>query len=682
MDLSTVWTLARFELRTVLRDRRTVFLSIVLPVVLTPAIFALTFWVESQREERLEKRVLEVAVVGEEASTVRELLEAWRSDEAGDGPLRQLSEIKATRPVEALHRDELAAVLVATPGDEASPLETADGDEPISGDVLRLRLLFRADRDDSTAAALELERRLDEVRDRRRAERLLESGFPIPLADLAPLEATSVARPEAEAGAALGRGAALFVVLFLLTGGSVVAADTLAGERERGTLETLLTTAATRSEVLAAKMALILFVALVIAAVQVANLGLYVGLELIPLPSAFTVDLSAATLLAAFLLLLPLAGLTSGALLAVSGRSGSYKEFQVLFFPVFLAVVGPTAAPLLPGIELRSAVVVVPLANVAVALREVLAGRFDLPFLSLAWAVSALAAVGILGAAFGGLTTERLVLAGRADDAGAAPGLVRFGRRAIHWFVGMWAVVFLGAAAVPGLATDVASQAVVNILGVMVGGSLLLVRLYGLDPVETFRLRLPDPRIWPAVLVGAPASVLAGLGVFRLSAWMFPLPESLVEGMEQAFAVTDVPHWQVLLLLAVLPGIGEELAFRGLLLSGLRRLHGPWTAVVATSLVFAFFHFQLVRFLPVAWLAVLVGALTLLTRSIYPAMLWHALYNGLLLSAEPLGIDVEALSVWWLLAGAVLTVAAFAFALRVSRRAPRPVLAPGARVGR
>ena len=82
----------------------------------------------------------------------------------------------------------------------------------------------------------------------------------------------------------LGRGLTLFLMLFILMGGAVVAIDSIAGEKERGTLEKLLTTAASRGEILAAKHLGVLAIALLITLLQSANLLIYVGFKVVPLP--------------------------------------------------------------------------------------------------------------------------------------------------------------------------------------------------------------------------------------------------------------------------------------------------------------------------------------------------------------------------------------------------------------
>jgi len=76
------------------------------------------------------------------------------------------------------------------------------------------------------------------------------------------------------------------------------------------------------------------------------------------------------------------------------------------------------------------------------------------------------------------------------------------------------------------------------------------------------------------------------------------------------------------------------------------------------GIIFGLFHVALFRFAPTAFLGVLLAAIVLLTGSIYPAMLWHALSNAASLLAFKAGLpltDLDPLS--YLLGAAILTVA-------------------------
>src|SRR5205823_1216781 len=72
----------------------------------------------------------------------------------------------------------------------------------------------------------------------------------------------------------------------------------------------------------------------------------------------------------------------------------------------------------------------------------------------------------------------------------------------------------------------------------------------------------------------------------------------------------------------------EELAFRGFILTGLRRRFHPWTAIFMSSFLFALYHMNVFQALPAFLLGVVLGILTVRSGSILPSMLLHFLNNG------------------------------------------------------
>ncbi len=173
---------------------------------------------------------------------------------------------------------------------------------------------------------------------------------------------------------------------------------------------------------------------------------------------------------------------------------------------------------------------------------------------------------------------------------------------------------------------------------------------------------MPHPASWVAVLLGAPAALVLGVGLAQLvNTYVFPVPQELLESFGQALAGPDLPVWQMALFLAVMPGIFEELAFRGVLLHGLRkRIRRPWLLALAVGLIFGAFHVSLFRIAPTAFLGFILTLVVLFSGSIYPAMAWHALNNAVAILPERLGWFPEDFSPegWWAVpAGLVLLVA-------------------------
>lgn len=691
LNWSTLATLYRTELRMVLRDRRLLLTSVVLPILVMPLMFLGSNWSLKKREAKLQSLACRYAVQGPEAEWVRDLMSRTRERLAAEpkgtntAPF-EFEEVACTNALAALEQGDIHVILEGgkTPAGAAGPAGEPAGPAAASRKPeLRprsnsapaplprsLRLVFMGNHDESVTCAHRLQEALEATRRAERVALLLERGLPAPPDKIAAFSLVDVATPGQVAGVNLGRVLTLLLVLFMLTGGAVVALDSLAGEKERGTLETLLTTGATRLEIVVAKHLLIITVALGITLAQVANLLVYVGLKLVPVPGSLAAAVTPATGALLLVLLLPVAALASGILLLASGRARTYKEAQFYFFPLFLLGLVPAVAPLLPGLPLRSAVAIVPVANIAMGVREVLIGSFDWPMLALAWVTTAAAAAWTTRGVLGYLSAERLITSSERDEIEFLGGLPLFRRRVWAWFAVLWAVLLVVSSYLEK--ADLRLQLLVNLVGVFFLGSLLMLRTYRLDPRQALALRQPRPAVWLGVLFAVPGGMLAAIGAFHLLNFVIPVPPQVLEGFQQNVLPQDIPFVQLLFFLSVLPAFFEEIAFRGLLLHGLVGRFRPVTVAVLVGVVFGLFHLALFRFAPTACLGVMLAAVTLLTGSIYPAMLWHFLSNlGGVLAAR-FDIPLAHLDAGGYLAGAGILCAAFWILWR--NRTPYPGL--------
>jgi membrane protease YdiL (CAAX protease family) len=95
------------------------------------------------------------------------------------------------------------------------------------------------------------------------------------------------------------------------------------------------------------------------------------------------------------------------------------------------------------------------------------------------------------------------------------------------------------------------------------------------------------------------------------------------------------------LFMAVLPALCEELAFRGLLLHGLRHRFHPIVRCLVVGIVFGLFHYSLFRIAPTALLGVILTAIALMTGSILPGLLFHVANNSLAIWLGTAGYNVS-----------------------------------------
>ena len=120
-----------------------------------------------------------------------------------------------------------------------------------------------------------------------------------------------------------------------------------------------------------------------------------------------------------------------------------------------------------------------------------------------------------------------------------------------------------------------------------------------------------------------------------------------------------------LLVIALIPAVGEEMTFRGVIQQSLTRRMNPHIAIILSAAIFSFFHFQFFGFLPRLFLGILLGYMFYITGSLWTSILMHFVNNGASVTLYYLGnIGViedaehwgETQNVWIIVASAVMTL--------------------------
>jgi sodium transport system permease protein len=217
--------------------------------------------------------------------------------------------------------------------------------------------------------------------------RLPRHGIDKQLLEPIDVEDVTVASKEQEGRAALALMLPYMLILMCLAGAVYPAIDVGAGEKERGTLETLLVSPAERSELVLGKLLVVFVTSLVAAVLNIGSLALSLGLGLMPnLGAQVQLSVDPVGAAVALLLMLPLAGLFASALLSISIFAKSFKEAQSYFAPLNMIVILPAFASFIPGMELNVPLSLVPIVNVSLAIKETLSGTYKWGCLALIFA--------------------------------------------------------------------------------------------------------------------------------------------------------------------------------------------------------------------------------------------------------------------------------------------------------
>jgi len=646
MNWAALKLLFKHEMRMVLRSRRTVVTSLVLPAVLMPGLILGTRYVQRQQAIQLDQTTFLYAITGPWADEARRLIERYK--DAPEFRNFHLREEHPAHPEQALEDRTLHFYVRTMTVEEANQAADDDDDTPTLGSqpvervtgVRGLQVVFRGNQQ---IARTGVERMVDLMRAARRNESytiMFSAGFPSHPEGILAMTASNVATDSQISGSNLGRFFTVVLVVWLVAAGSIVAMDIIAGEKERGTLETLITSGAGRIEIATAKFLAIWTVGLVITIAQVLYALIYIRLNVIQLPDNFEIDLSAQSIAQLCVLFVPLAAAIAAALLIVSAYAKTYKEAQLHFFPFFVGTLVPSLAAVLPGLKSRSIIAFIPLVNVSVAAREVLTGRADPLMIGVTALVMSLTAAALIRYSAKLLTREDIIVWTQHEQAILEGGEKLFQRRVLQWFAVMWAVTFAVVTNVPQLQAA-RVQILFNEIGIFLVGSLLMIWRYRLnlrDVIGIHRVRWP---VWAAVLMAVPAAQVVAVAFFRLVNTVIPTPTELLRELGKQVAPTGMPLWQMIFFMAILPAACEELAFRGVLLHGVRNRFHPVVRCLFVGVIFGVFHYTLFRIAPTALLGVILTAIAVMTGSILPGLLFHAANNSFAILMDAAGISLN-----------------------------------------
>jgi sodium transport system permease protein len=367
MSVRNIGIVYRKELIDSLRDRRTVISMVVVPLLLMPLLtigmVVLTFSVIGKAKEEIPAVMI---LGGEDSPHLRE-------------ELQKLKDVRIV-PAKPDYADEISNKEIR------AAVEIPEGFEArlASGESSTVKIYMYEGELKSSFGADRLQRFFRELRDRAIRERLEARQLPLSLVRPFDIEQKNVAPPEKVGGAILGGMVPYLVILLCLTGAMYPAMDLTAGEKERGTIETILCSPVSRTHLVLGKFLMVLTASVATAALAIISMAASfgVGKKLLlgathgAADAALQITITAKAMVSIFFVVLPLAVFFSAALLALALFAKSFKEAQSYISPLMIVVVLPAVASLLPGVELNPALALVPVLNTSLVSKEIITGTY------------------------------------------------------------------------------------------------------------------------------------------------------------------------------------------------------------------------------------------------------------------------------------------------------------------
>ncbi|MGN6547012.1 MAG: ABC transporter permease subunit/CPBP intramembrane protease [Aureliella sp.] len=679
------------EMRDQVRDRRTLFTITILPLLLYPLLGMLMMQVaQFKRDQTVRVRIVGLEhwpddarlvrkaadpnehaalIAGEESRKDASLIEVdvrpWPGDVETAGVL------SAAR--QSLDDGAFDAVLVIEPefkqllsqrgaaredgsaAHEGKPAAaTTEHADAAAGQLSPgLQLVANMARDRSQLAVRRLQNVLREWQRTWVSQQLADAGMNPVLVEPLPLKQNDTSERSVRRAMLWSKILPFIMLVWALTGAFYPAIDLCAGEKERGTLETLLSSPARRKEIVWGKLFTIATFSMLSALLNLLSMHLTAGFIVEQFATQGAPQLAEAfgrLPIHAFgwlvLLLLPMSAFFSALALAVAALARSTKEGQYYLMPLLLFTLPLVCLPMIPSMELNLATSMVPVSGAILLVRALIEGRFAEAFihlpvviavtatcclLAIRWAVRQFESEAVMFS-----ESERWSFQSWIRQVWRDRGIVASPSEALLCgLIILVAMFFSQFIAGPSDLTwqTLAERAVVTQIGLILTPCLLMAIFLTRSLRQALRLhRVPLDHLAAAVILGLalhPSYVLLGQAISN----------TLQIGAETQQVLNAVgrlinaqPLWSVLLVLAVLPACCEELTFRGFIFGGLLRNNGVMRAIILSALFFGLAHSFLQQSIAAGIMGLLLGMIAWRTGSVVCTMLIHVVNNSLSIS--------------------------------------------------
>ena len=357
------------EIKHLFRDTKTIVQTVVVPTFITPLLIGAIFWYVGSIATEETKKTYDISVYSSSDSSLIENL-----DNSDRLVISKEDSVEAV--IDAVTFDESEIGLVF--GDAFS-------DYLLSNESAQLTI-YSKDIDTFSQAKSIVSNIVDDYEENIRNDRLellnLDENYVNPIT----INEEDLTTEEESAGSIFGALLALFFVMYVISGSMYPAIDLGAGEKERGTMETLISTNISSVDIIIGKMLSVTSSAILTATFSM--LGFAIPILVIFLFYADSINeylfglLSAivnpVALIGVFVLIIPLSVFMGAFLLAISVYAKTPKEAGLLLGNVLIVFIIPCYVPLInPGLELDFVGALIPCYNLALITNNLIAGTVD-----------------------------------------------------------------------------------------------------------------------------------------------------------------------------------------------------------------------------------------------------------------------------------------------------------------
>jgi sodium transport system permease protein len=606
----------RKELVEVIRDYKNLLVMAIIPVLFLPLMVMAPQSMVEQSFASIQKQKFTVAVYGDPDGFVRNSIAAHDAEITFVDPIGE-------QPDQAVAAGKFDVAVVAPPQFSKNVNGSA---EPQS-----IELVYDAKHPNAVFAFARVHMALDALKKKLKEQRVHSAGI------ILPKEPNIVYVNEGKK--AVGDSiriismllplVLLVIVMIALLSPSI---DLFTGEKERGTMPLLMVAPVAPRDIVLGKLAVVCLFGQ--SSVALGLLSFFITANFFGRHGSAIVSVNGIapeSVLLLFFLMLPLVVLLSSLSVILASKCKTFQQGQGYYLPFMLLVMCPAGVLSWNDASLSSVVAVVPIGNICLAMREVLSRNYQWGWLALTFLIS------VVYAALAGQQAVRLFDRTEQLERDEIPMYVRWKNGDYRPEVGLllatsFLLMFYAGQLLESW-DSLWGTALSQLLAVLLP-ALVALALMRLPILPTLSMTRPSWQFLLGALLISPLTAIAAIAVSQLQSLVLPVPEAYAKAFSEIVMPVGRSVPLAVLVFAVLPGICEEILFRGAVLGMLRKKLSARALIILVGLLFGAFHLSSYRFLPTAILGIVLSALVAVSGSIFPAMILHAAHNALLIITQ------------------------------------------------
>ena len=607
------------EMIDILRDKKTLFMGIILPIILYPVLMIVMTQILSSSMNSISNKDINIAFSKEPSSSLISIIDNY--DDETDS---KINIIESQSYIKELEDGRLDAYLEI---DENNNIEN-------------YYVYINSSKENSSTVSIKIEEILNTYKLSLTERELNNNGLDVnKILEPIVFETRDVAKTEEIAGFFLGQVLPIILIIGVLLGAIYPAIDSMAGEKERGTLETLFTLPISNLELVMGKYMAVSFCAIVTAVLNILSILLTIsylflsgsiveGLEI----SKFNINELILPIIITLLCVCLFAMVISAVSMCVCSFAKSFKDAQNYITPVMFLVLIPSYVSMIPNMKLDSTTAIIPVVNISLLIKSVLSFNSNIGLIAMVFMSNftfVILAVILLSKIF---NSEEILFGGSKSFSflekrsnikkGTMPSQ---SDGIIMYAFGLVLLIYVGS--LVQLKFGMAGLAMTQIM--IISLPLLFAYYIKSNFKKVFNLKLPTiKQIFGAISLWIGTYTIVML-ITQLLLYLFPQSMEVVEGLNEALFIEDSLLLNILIV-ACMPAVCEEIFFRGFLLSAFRNNKKSYkSAIIITGILFGFMHMDFIRMIPTGILGISFAYAVCKTNSIFIGMIMHFLNNGL-----------------------------------------------------